>query len=327
MTHPFHHGNPVTTPNFLGRKKALSRISQRIYSSQSIAIVSEPRTGKSSLLLHLTKPENHPDLHSGGQQPRRFFSFLDTLAFDDQINQGVFWALAFAPLFSALIQPHPQSTLADLYQNCRSNNFNHHSLSLLFNELANKGYYLILLLDEFDVLLNFPGLCSSGFLGSLRSLASINPALSLVIASRQSISQLNSLTQQLNSTGSPFFNIFEECVLSPFTEEEAELLLSRANGRFSPADKAFIIHAAGTQPYLLQVIAAELWSLYEDGDVTDPDERRNLAAQVLQDTAAATLKNSWSAWSPQTRMAITVVALASVHDKNQLKLKSPYCPR
>jgi hypothetical protein len=214
--------------------------------------------------------------------------------------------LALAPLFSENLE----AKLATLYQKCENNNFDSHTLALLLDQLAAQNYHLILLIDEFDAMLNLPNLCCAEFFGSLRSLASIKSALSLVIASRQSVSILNSRTQQLNNTGSPYFNIFEEYSLVPFSVEEVKALLIRANGRFSNNDVKFIVHAAGYQPYLLQAIAAELWDIYEDGDECDANKRRYRAAQALYDVAARTLGNTWAMWSPQMRMAITVVSLA-----------------
>jgi len=307
---PFHHGNPLKSPNFLGRKKELRRTSQRICSSQSTAIVGEPRTDKTSVLLYLAAQENHAQLYSGETERQRIFSFLDAHTFDEQMNQAEFWVLAFAPLFSAVIQPSPESKLASFYANCLNNSFNNHSLALMLDQLAELNYHLVLLVDEFGELLNRPQLCRSEFLGSLRSLASIKSALSLVIASRQSVSVLNNLTQQLNNTGSPYFNIFEEYSLMPFSDHEVLSLLSRANGRFTDEDIDFMVHAAGYQPYLLQAIAAALWDIYEDGDTDNPNERQQRAAQVLYGVATGTLKSTWAAWSPQMRMAITVVALA-----------------
>lgn len=268
---PFYHGNPVISRHFLGRKKELRRASQRISSNQSTAIVGEPRTGKTSVLLYLAAPENHSHLYRNKTDRQLFFSYLDTLAFDRQINQAEFWVLALAPLYSAIILPNPASSLSHAYKECLDNGFDSHTLALLLDQLAAQNYLFVLLVDEFDAMLNLPNLSCSEFFGSLRSLASIKPALSLVVASRQSISTLNHLTQQLNKTGSPYFNIFEEYSLMPFSDKEVESLLNRADRHFTAEDINFIIHAAGNHPYFLQAIAAELWNIYEDGDESNPD--------------------------------------------------------
>lgn len=109
------------------------------------------------------------------------------------------------------------------------------------------------------MLLHFSNLCCLNF-GSLRSLASLKPALSLVVASRLSLSALNNLSR-LSPNGSPYFNIFHELILEPFSNKDVDLLFNRANGRFNAVDLKCLLHFASTHPYLLQAAASSLWNL------------------------------------------------------------------
>ena len=55
MSNPFFYGNPVPPDQFLDRRRELRRITGRIVNQgQSTAIVGEPRSGKTSLLLYLS---------------------------------------------------------------------------------------------------------------------------------------------------------------------------------------------------------------------------------------------------------------------------------
>ena len=55
MSNLFFHGNPVPPDQFLDRRRDLRRIIGRIASQgQSTAVVGEPRSGKTSLLLYLS---------------------------------------------------------------------------------------------------------------------------------------------------------------------------------------------------------------------------------------------------------------------------------
>ncbi|NOS89011.1 MAG: AAA family ATPase [Methylococcaceae bacterium] len=302
---PFLHGNPVTTHNFLGRQDELNRIKGRVITRQSTAIVSEPRTGKTSVLLYLSAPENQTQLYNDTAE-QLLFSYLDALTFGVQINQADFWILVLAPLYTLHIEPNPESKLASLYQKCLEGGFSNSILGVLLDHLQTQNLHVVLLVDEFDAMLSYSNLCGSEFFGGLRSLASLKPAFTLVIASRQSVDTLN---KNLLNAGSPYLNIFHEYHLLPFTDDEVEILLNRANGRFSPDDKSFIKHAAGNHPYLLQAVAAELWDCYEDDNTTNPDQRRHRAGQALYNVVARTLGNTWAAWSPHQRMALTLVAL------------------
>ncbi len=60
---PFYYGNPVPIIHFLGRKKELRRITNRIHSSQSSAIIGEPRSGKTSILTNLIAKENQVNFY------------------------------------------------------------------------------------------------------------------------------------------------------------------------------------------------------------------------------------------------------------------------
>ncbi|MCP4702218.1 MAG: hypothetical protein GY862_35970, partial [Gammaproteobacteria bacterium] len=175
-------------------------------------------------------------------------------------------------------------------------------------------YRLVLLLDEFDMLLNHPVLNSTKFFGSLRSLASRIRALSVVAASRQPLTKLNITMQKSNRTGSPFFNFLGEYTLGAWSEKTIDKLLERAGERFSAEDKRFIKHAAGGHPYLLQAAAAELWEIYEDDEEEDPVRRLEQAGQQLYDVVERVLSDTWRIWSPQVRMAMMAVALAQTPD-------------
>ena len=83
-------------------------------------------------------------------------------------------------------------------------------LERLFQQLEKEDRKLILILDEFDCILDEPGLNHPEFYGGLRSLASRYHSLVLIIAARQSIDTLNSRTQAYSRTGSPYFNFMEE---------------------------------------------------------------------------------------------------------------------
>lgn len=306
---PFYHGNPVTSANFFGRKKELRRLVQRIHSQQSSAIVGEPRSGKTSVLLHLVAEKSQPHFF-GEEVDKCFIIFLDCQTFGAQTDQEQFWIQALLPVVEKLIEPQSSSKLAMLYMKTLEQGFNSYILGQLLDQLNNEGYQLILLMDEFDALLNHPQLNCAEFFGSLRSLASTKPALCLVIAARQPVTKLNKISQTLNNTGSPYFNFFEELTLNAFSSKDVGALLGRAGERFSNRDIEFIIRTAGAHPYLLQAVASELWNIYEDGDINCPKERLSLAGEKLYDHAARTLCNTWACWSPEMCMAMTVIALA-----------------
>jgi hypothetical protein len=317
MSNPFFYGNPVPPNQFIGRRRELRRIVSRIVNQgQSTAVVGEPRSGKTSLLDYLAALETR-QLYSACDK-RLVFSYLDAHTLSGQFSQAQFWKHVLGPLHEWAIAPDPDSPLAQAYGMCQENDFGCFVLERFLVQMELSIWRLVLMLDEFDVLLYHPILNSAEFFGSLRSLASRSRgALALVIASRRPLESLNKETQELSRTGSPYFNFLDEITLGPWPDKDVAELLRRAGDRFTTDDRRFIAEVAGGHPYLLQVVAYDLWEAYEEGE-DDPNRRRQQAGQKLYDEAARILSDTWRQWPPATRRAFTTVALAHIPAKNRL---------
>jgi hypothetical protein len=316
MSNPFFYGNPVSHDQLIDRRRELRRIVGRIVNQgQSTAVVGEPRSGKTSLLLYLSAPETRDALY-GPAGKQLFFSFLDSQALGGDCNQARFWKLALQLFYEEVIRPaaEPVSPLAQAYQTCQENSFGTFTLEKLLAQVNATGWRLVLLLDEFDVLLHHPQLSCAEFFGGLRTLATRSRgALALVIASRRSLTDLNRDTQQYSRTGSPYFNFLDEITLGPLPDKYVTELLRRADDRFTSADRRFVVGVAAGHPYLLQAAASELWEAHAEGQ-DDPRERWQQAGQSLYDRAAMILDDIWRIWSPAARKAFTIVALADVSE-------------
>ena len=321
MLNPFFYGNPVAPDRFVDRRRELRRIISRIVNrGQSTAIVGEPRSGRTSLFLYLSAPEKRMELY-GESGARLVFSYMDVQPLGGEFSQAQFWEYALCPLYERIIAPDPDSSLAQAYELCRENEFGCFVLERLFAQVEVCGWRVVLLLDEFDVLLYHPILNSAEFFGSLRSLASRSRgALAVVIASRRSLTDLNEATQQFNRTGSPYFNFLAEVTLGPLPNNAVSELLRRAGGRFTPRDARLIIDMAGGHPYLLQVAASELWDAYAEFP-DDPKRRWQEAGHRLYREALDTLIDIWRLWSPEMRKAFTIVALAEMSGLGQKKFR------
>ena len=314
MSNPFFYGNPVPPDQFLGRRRELRRITSRIVNrGQSTAIVGEPHSGKTSLLLYLSAPEMRTKLY-GESGERLLFSYLDAQTLGGEFSQAQFWEYALRPLHEQVIVPSPDSPLSQAYQVCRENNFGTFVLErLLLDQMGPTGWRLVLMLDECGSLLHHPILNCAGFFGSLRSLGSRGQgALALVIASRRPLASLNETTQQFNRTGSPYFNFLTEIILGALPDESVAELLHWAGDRFTAEECHFITEAAGGHPYLVQVAASALWEAYEEGE-GDPYRRRQHTRQSLYDEAAQIMGDIWRLWPSETRRALTAVALAHIN--------------
>jgi hypothetical protein len=199
----------------------------------------------------------------------------------------------------------------EAYRVCQQNQFGNFVLERLFAQMQRAGLTLALILDEFDKFLYHPVLNKAEFFGGLRSLASLSGgSLALVIASRQSLTALNTETQSYNRTGSPYFNIFEEITLGALDPAAIEQVFKLARKRFSEQECSFLVYLAGGQPFFLQAAASALWDAYEEG--LDEAARRQAASDALYRQSALTLSDTWRLWSAETKKAFTTIALDQI---------------
>ena len=308
QNNPFIVGNPVRPRDFLDRKRELRRSSSRIRTGQSLAVIGEPRSGKTSLLLYLSAPEMRRPLY-GEAGERLLFSYLDAQTLGSRFDQARFWELALRPLRERAEAPGSDPALLQAYVTCQGEGFGNFVLERLLAQAQQAGWRLVLMLDEFDVLLHHEALRSIELFGGLRSLASRYPSLTLVIASRLPLERLNRETQALSRSGSPFFNFLTPIPLRAFPDVAVGRLLRRGDGYFTPADRRYLREIGGGHPYLLQAAASALWEAYAEG-VEDAVARRAEAGEYFYEQAAPALTDIWRYWTPDKQKALTAIGLA-----------------
>jgi len=304
MNNPFVYGNPVDSNLFFGRKTELRQIVSRILNQgQSTAIVGEPKIGKTSLLNYLMAEENLAALY-GNQATNLTFCYMDAQTLGGQFTQAQFWDRALKELADKGVIPDG-SLLAKTYKFCQENHFGTFSLQKFFTELSKVKGRLVLLLDEFDLLLLHPVLNDGEFFGSLRGLASnlSKHALVIITSSRQSLSQLNEKTQAFNPSGSPYFNFMAETTLASFTyKETVDFLQKAAPDQFNTVDLKYLFAVSGGHPYLVQAAAALLWDSRDYG----------LVGQQLYDKSRFHFADTWRVYPIPTRQVLTIATLAQI---------------
>ncbi len=306
LINPFLFGNPVPTDRLVNRTREIRRLAGRIQTGQSSALIGDPRSGKTSLLHYLMDEKKRPELY-GEAASSLFFCYLDAYTLSG-FNAARFWQFALQPVQRAALDR--RGDLLKAYQTCEKEGFTTFVLERLLMQMQANGLRLALLLDEFDVVLCIPELNKAEFYGGLRSLASrYNRALSVLIAARQSVGELNRQTQEFSRNGSPFFNFLEEIVLGQFSAKAAGDLLA-LDKRFTPAERQALYRLCGGHPYLLQAAASALWDAYQEKE-DDPARRLASVQKFLLAQAAPTLADTWRVWTPAARRAFTILALDS----------------
>ena len=248
-SNPFTFGNPIRDPaRFYGREEDIRQIVNRLRSSahESTSVVGERRIGKTSLLKHLDNPDVATRL---GLPPEEYcMVYIDFQGLTD-ITPERFWQRVLHKMERSICMPE----LAPEIQQVREQgNFDLFDLEDLFEAIADAGLTTVMLLDEFEYVTQNPNF-GSDFFGGLRALA-IHQNLPLVTATRR---ELVDLCHSEELKGSPFFNIFANVVLRPFSREDVfELMdgyLADTDLTFSPREKELVIGLGGGYPFFTQM--------------------------------------------------------------------------
>jgi hypothetical protein len=312
VTYPFIHGRALLADELLDRQRPLRRIFRRLLTKQSTAIIGQPHIGKTSLLNYIMDDTQRREM-VGDACDGYIFSCLDAqVLMGSGVTQADFWQQALQPLEQFLDSFRDSRTeeVARQYALVVDNSFGNFTLERLFSLLGSSDLCFVLILDEFDVLLSHQVLNSAEFFGGLRALASRTGGLVLITASRRTIAAMNSLTQELNPYGSPFFNIFTEVNLGPLPRQDIQFLLGKAGKNFSVTDREFVQSVAGGHPYLLQVAADAVLEAHEEGLVGA--ERYELAGYSIYRVTKAHFADTWRTWSTPKHKALTAIALVEV---------------
>ena len=161
----------------------------------------------------------------------------------------------------------------------------------LFNEIADAGLTVVLLLDEFEYVTQNTNF-TSNFFGGLRALA-IHHNLPLVTATRR---ELVDLCHSDEIKGSPFFNIFANLVLRPFAPQEvSELIANYLEGtgvQFSDSDTNLVLSLGGGYPFFTQMAAHYLYNAKTQG--LSGDAMVQEVTNNFDDQAEAHYQHMWS---------------------------------
>jgi len=211
-----------------------------------------------------------------------------------------------------------ENTILAQIEAVRQSTYSSFSLRRLFELLGRGGMRAVVLIDEFEVLLHHSNFNTAEFFGALRSLAIQTDGLALLTASRMPIGEMNRRSQELNPFGSPFFNNLIEVRLQPMRMAEVEQLIDQMlDGTgvvFSPEDRAYIVHATGRHPFLVQIAAAALFETI--GQKSSNIDKYNEADRRMRSLAAAHFEDVWHEMAPNLKQVALTLALAETHNND-----------
>jgi hypothetical protein len=305
MLNPFRYGKPVPPDYFFGRADSIQTVFSRLRNCESTAIVGEPHIGKSSLLRYI-----------GDKTVWTRFAFDRPVVLLHYFDAHTLAAQAPADFWGETIDfigEHCQQLgIGDAVEYVKRSAFRSQAMVDLFKALARRDRLVVLAIDEFDTLLHHPGFCTLEFFGLLRSLANQTDGLAVVMASRLSVAELNTRTQELSPTGSPLFNIFIDEKLRPLRAEEVDslidALLTGTGMQFTHEDRQFIVRLSGRHPFLVQLVGSALF------DAKSAKLRRKeaylKAAESAAERARPFFDDLWRHLEPRAQVGVVAVFLS-----------------
>lgn len=238
----FHRGAIRRAEEFHGRRAEIAQILGLCRNGQSVSIVGPRRIGKSSLLLHLSRPVTRAAYDLG--QDRALFATVDCQELGGSPPEEVYEAL-LTSIADAL-----SSTPLKLENLRRPGTYR--ALDRVLNTIYKANVSVIVLLDEFELLAANARL-TPYFFARLRGLTT-KYGLAFLTASQRPLISISADEQILSS---PFFNIFVSLTLGLFSEDEAITLIDRrlrdTGVTFTPELRAQIFKLAGYHPCFLHI--------------------------------------------------------------------------
>jgi hypothetical protein len=301
---PFTYGNAISDPRrFFGRTREVEQIVGRLRNEEleSSSLVGDRRIGKTSLLNYLADPGVRA-AHSLGPE-HYIFVYVDLEMVDETMGPVELWRRLLTLMRRQCKDPGIIELLSGLAQEERLDTF---TLDELFQEVDDKGQHTVFLLDEFERVTENTNFRPDFYYG-LRSLM-IRHRLALVTSSRL---ELIELCHSDAIKSSPFFNIFANINLRPFSSVDFDLMISRSLSgtavQFSEQEMEHLLDLAGLHPYFLQVAC---WMLYESHEKGLPEEARlAFLTEQFCDEAIPHLIDYWDNSDDYEKIVLTAAAL------------------
>ncbi len=263
---------------FIGRKESLKTVENRTVrpkESGNLAVIGEPRIGKSSL-VYKALIEKKDDLTSKNVLPiwinfgifdnaSAFFSSLVTQCISEM--EGLKW-------LSEPVQHSADRALG----NELSMDERYGKILKFFEKVRQAGYRMIFILDEFDHARHiFKGNISD--FQKLRDL-SYYPKwrITLITTSRRSIRDIEIQT----AAASNLAGIFHNHYLGMFNDEDIEEYFKRFSSvglSLSPKARESIYFYCGGHPYLLEMLGYEIVEIFREKQAVDLEEAVSRTSQ------------------------------------------------
>jgi hypothetical protein len=294
---------------FWGRESETQTIYSLLLDSeeepQSVVIVGLRKIGKSSLLYRIAHKRGSPSMYV--DQLDRTVCVMLSMQAMSTASTDQFFALLLEELrhrddpVSEMLSTLPSQPTTGPAQ----------ELTQLLRSMDKEGYWLVLLLDEFECAATNPYF-DKHFFDLLRSMAQ-RWRMAFIVATQNNLDELWDKSLISSPLSSPFFNFFQTLTLVGFRDEEVEDYLRtvshEAEVPFGDVETAIIREIGGVHPFFINVAAYHLFQALTQPSHQLPPDRDALWMQITQDpTVSGNFKYYWQNLTPSRRRVLTEVA-------------------
>lgn len=293
---PFYHRGAIRqADDFYGRSATINQILGLLQNGQSVSLIGPRRIGKSSLLLHLCRPEIRAPLNL--DPPQALFVLLDCQELGGSPPEEVYEILLDSLLDAA--QAANIAIRGDTQQ------ATYRALDRVLQQITNRGTAVVVLLDEFELLAANSHL-TPYFFARLRGLTTKYGLAYLTATQRP----LFAVTAEEEILSSPFFNIFVTLPLGLFTIDEARgLLQARLHEtpvQFSDELIDHILFLVGPHPFFLHVAGYHAYQALLQEQPLLAANQFALLDDPIEMEAASHLSYLWQNLSAAEQYALTI---------------------
>lgn len=313
---PFFAKTPVQGKTFFGREELLKKLFYYVNAGESVSLVGERRTGKTSVLgqIRAVKAEylNQPDAH--------LLVSVDFQGLQGQ-DESTIWESILTNLaeeFEATDQLH--TLITESIEQLQAGKLAFQNILRLFRNIAKEEKRITFLFDEFEATARGEKPVDIRFYKMLRNLAlDQGTQVSYVIATRQELSRVEkTLELHYTTLSSPLFNIFHQLVILPFTEDESRQMVNsllQSAGLDLAAKLSFwlqkdlLFELSGFHPFFLQIACRQIFEqcVLEDGSFADEVPEENIRTAFLRD-AISDFNYYWEISTPEEREVLIQLA-------------------
>ena len=253
--------------SFFGRTPTLRRFYAAIANRQSVSIVGQRHIGKTSFLLCASQPNMRE--RTDFDLSHHIFVYLDLRTFLHKTCDDFFEMVS-----NKLIARCADSIDFSLASEGTSED----KFSLLLEQIVDKQFFPVLLLDAFEnITLNKH--FNPEFFAFLRAQATIGNISYVTVT----VSPLAEVCHR-GIADSPFFNIFYNLPLGLLDLQEAQDLITvpaeRTGLAFTAAERDFILYLAGRHPFFIQCVCHHV---FEEKVLHNDVDRERIRKQAYED--------------------------------------------